>query len=184
MANLMSDTEIEAAVTQAHADLLAELIETTNEKQCDAAMVRCIRAAFTLGLDQGKATVFASIESVLGEQIDNARGAQLARSVATIRAWCLLGMYAGQRNYTIVPECWAQACLGVQCARVRMYSAAMADDRSFEGSDENEALAKAATWCEHEMVVATSRDIETPTEPNNEIPQRDGGDAEQAIESV
>ncbi len=161
----MTSHDIEATITQAHADVLAHVYANTNGEIKDRGVARVLRAVFTAGQDNGQAIILERAELMFDEKIATEQVTQLGKSMDVIIKW--VAAKAGEEGRLLgglaqtVDGRWQAS---VMVARAEKGTGPWSHYQV--GSTPAEALSKVATWCtEH-----TQRS-EAATEPDHGLPE-------------
>lgn len=107
-----------------------------------------LMAAFTAGVEHGKAQILERAHEMLGERVSTEKAASIEASIRELGEWCRAAPRA-LRSYSIMPGAWSTKTVcpdpDRRCVAVFVYSVGE-DARRTEGSDECEALALAVAW--------------------------------------
>jgi len=83
----LTDDQIELTITQAHANVMAVVAITNEQRVVDRAAVRELRSVFLAGKDHGEACVIERAESLLGDQVADVQAAAAGRALGIVSAW-------------------------------------------------------------------------------------------------
>src|SRR5882672_6683344 len=150
MKKQLTDEQIESKIAQLHADLIA-MSAVAESSVADRAITRALRAAFTLGSDQGAAVLFGKAQALIAPQIADEQVKQLGRSVSALIAWAGEGK---NRSWHVRTGSAEAGCYAV--AWFLDGNGTLQNHFVHDSSNEAEGLSKLATWCAEQSAAAAA----------------------------
>lgn len=157
MAQRMTDQQIENTIAQAHADVIAVMQVTQEERVVDRALGKALRSCFVAGTDHGQAVILERAETLMADSVVSAQAGQMGRAIVTVLAW--VAALEG-RQFTGVAATHASVLLA--------YSDDKEDGFHFHyehAESATEALSKLATWCTEHATKRDTMPAPAPSEP-------------------
>lgn len=152
MAKPMTSEEIEAEL-----EALENTIEPSSVRTFEA-----LRAAFTLGQDNGQAIILERAESLIAPRFVDEKTSALGAALVAIMAWCAL---VAERSWSTGKDCVMLFAHGEEAP---ISESGAHRVRFCYGADQAEAITVAATWCTEHMKNSVPKVPDTMPAPPDE----------------
>ena len=159
----MTEEQITITLAQAHANVMAVVEVTSEQRIVDVAATREFRSVFEAGQRDGRALALEGAQELMGAMVANSQEVQFGRSMLAVMAWCAL---VPGRSFSGLTDTASQVMAGNEADKFSDDG----DSRWFHyeyGASAGEALSKLATWC-NEHTANTRRDTLPAAAPASE----------------